>query len=660
MTTASARTVTWGIIGLGDISRRFAADLPRSGTGVLGAVASRDAERAARFAAEFGAARAYSDYDELLADPDVDAVYVSTVHTEHAAWATRAARAGKHVLCEKPLTPTYAGTLGVVEASRDQGTVLIEGYMFLFHPQTSALLELVSSGAIGSVQHVEASYTFRSSRRAGRLFDPMLAGGGILDVGGYPASAALAIVEAALGSPAAPESLTAQSSLTADGVDEWTTASVVFPGGITAHLSAAVGLAAPGRLTVYGSRGVIDVPSPWVLDPDTHGTLVVRPVGAEEYTVTTAAGSGYALEADALAHAAQDGASPALTGDASLAIARLLDSWRREAGVRYPFERDDIAVPTRDRRPLARRSSAMTYGRIPGVDKDISRLVMGCDNQQDLEFASVMFDDFYERGGNAFDTAYEYSGRLMERLLGQWMSNRGIRDELFVIGKGAHTPYCDPENLESQLLESLDDLQTDHVDLYFMHRDNESVPVGEFVDVLDRHYRAGRIGAFGGSNWTRERFDAANLYAAENGKQGFTALSNHFGLAEAYDLPWAGCRHVTDPESKRWLEEEQIPLFPWASQARGFFARADRDDLSDAQLVRCYYGDGNFERLDRARALAAQLGVAPTAVALAYVLQQNFPTFALIGPRTPTETRTSLAALDIELSPEQIAWLDLR
>jgi aryl-alcohol dehydrogenase-like predicted oxidoreductase len=285
---------------------------------------------------------------------------------------------------------------------------------------------------------------------------------------------------------------------------------------------------------------------------------------------------------------------------------------------------------------------------------------MGCDNQTDLTYAAVMFDDFYERGGNAFDTAYEYRGRLMEKLLGQWMTDRGIRDDLFVIGKGAHTPYCDPANLDSQLFETLDDLQTDHVDLYFMHRDNEQIPVGEFVDVLDEHYRAGRVKAFGGSNWSRERLEAANAYAAANGKQGFTALSNHFGLAQAYDLPWAGCRHVTDEASKQWLRDTQLPLFPWASQARGFFARADPADTSDAQLVRCYYSDDNFERLRRARELAEQRGVTATAVALAFVLHQEFPTFALIGPRTPTETRTSFEALAIDLSPAEVAWLDLR
>ena len=301
----------------------------------------------------------------------------------------------------------------------------------------------------------------------------------------------------------------------------------------------------------------------------------------------------------------------------------------------------------------------MLYGHVPGVEKRISRLVMGCDNQQTIEHASEIFDDFVDRGGNAFDTAFLYGDGVQERLLAQWMTARGNRDDMVIISKGAHTPHCDPESITEQLLTSLDRLQTDHADLYFMHRDNPEVPVGEFVDVLDEHVRAGRIRAFGGSNWSIERMDEANAYAAANGRRGFTMLSNHFGLAEAYDLPWEGCRHATDPESKRWLRETQTPLFPWSSQARGFFGRADPADRSDEELVRCYYGDGNFERLRRARELGEQFGVAPTAIALAYVLHQPFVTFPLFGPRTVEETRTSLDALAIELTPQQVSWLDL-
>lgn len=248
----------------------------------------------------------------------------------------------------------------------------------------------------------------------------------------------------------------------------------------------------------------------------------------------------------------------------------------------------------------------------------------------------------------------------MEVLLGRWLSMRGVRDDVVVVAKGAHTPHCDPESLSSQLLTSLDRLGIEGADIYMMHRDNPEVPVGEFVDVLDEHAQAGRIGVFGGSNWSIERFEEANAYAAAHGRQGFSVLSNHFGLAEAYDVPWVGCRHATDPESKAWLTRSGTPLLPWSSQARGFFARADPADTSDAELVRCYYSEANFERLRRARELAEQLGVQPTAIALAFVLHQPFPTFPLIGPRTMAETRSSLTGVGIDLTPGQVEYLDLR
>jgi aryl-alcohol dehydrogenase-like predicted oxidoreductase len=300
----------------------------------------------------------------------------------------------------------------------------------------------------------------------------------------------------------------------------------------------------------------------------------------------------------------------------------------------------------------------MSYGQIGGIDKPVSRLVMGVDNQPDLTHATVMFDDFVEQGGNTFDTAWLYGGGRLERLVGQWMRNRGNRDDLVIIGKGAHTPHCDPASIGRQLAESLDRLGTDHVDLYLMHRDNLDVPVGEFIEAMDEQRAAGHVRSFGVSNWSLARFDEANVYAAAHGRAALAGLSNHFSLAEAYEVPWAGCEHVTDRESRSWLDERQVPLLPWSSQARGFFAgRARPDDRSNEELVRCYYSDENFGRLARAEKLAHDLGVPTTAVALAYVLHQPFPTFPLIGPRTLAETNGSLRALDVELTPDQLSWL---
>jgi aryl-alcohol dehydrogenase-like predicted oxidoreductase len=228
-----------------------------------------------------------------------------------------------------------------------------------------------------------------------------------------------------------------------------------------------------------------------------------------------------------------------------------------------------------------------------------------------------------------------------------------------VLGKGAATPFCDPENLSRQLLVSLERMQTDYVDLYMMHRDNEAIPVDEFVDVLNEHQAAGRIRAFGVSNWSLARVQEANEYAAAHHVTGFSALSNNFSLARLVEPIWPGSIATSDAASRAWFARTQTALFPWSSQARGFFAVGARDNASDSELVRCWYSDDNFERLARVRALAEERGVLPINVALAYVLCQPFPTFPLIGPRSLQELRTSLPALTVELSADELEWLNL-
>lgn len=661
----------WAVLGPGSIARRFASQLPHSENGVMVALGSRSAERAQDFAEEFELCEPalLGTYEEVLASEEVDAVYVSTVHTGHARLAAGALAAGKHVLCEKPLTPDAASTMALTDLASRSETVLLEAYMYRFHPQTQQVLDLVAEGAIGTVSHIDTSFSFDTGARSGRLFDPETAGGGILDVGGYPLSFARFVAGAVQQERAAfadPVSLQARGTIGPTEVDEWAVAELELPGGITASLRTGVRLADPQSATIIGSRGVIRLADPWGLGEKQVIELDVVGEGSRRIEIEQA--FPYALEADALERAAAAGSEvPEITGENSCAQARWLEEWREQLGVSYPFEADEHRIPTLSGAPLVAGSvptgsgGPMPYAHIDGVGKPISRLVMGCDNQMTLSHASAMFDAFFEVGGTTFDTAYIYGGGRCEGLLGHWVENRGVREDVVIIAKGAHTPHCDPESIPRQLEESLERQRTGYADLYMMHRDDPSVPVGEFVDVMDELVRTGKIRAFGGSNWAPERVDAANAYAAEHGKHGFRLLSNHFGLAEALDVPWTGCEHATDPASKAWLRERQIPLFPWSSQARGFFTgRAAPEDRSDAELVRCYYSDENFERLERVRLIAAERGVPPTAVALAFVLHQPFPTFPLFGPRSIAEMRSSTLGLGVELSEAELDWLDLQ
>jgi aryl-alcohol dehydrogenase-like predicted oxidoreductase len=273
--------------------------------------------------------------------------------------------------------------------------------------------------------------------------------------------------------------------------------------------------------------------------------------------------------------------------------------------------------------------------------------------------AFALFDYFFEHGGNTFDTAHIYGGGLGERTLGEWVRQRGVREKVNLIVKGAHTPFCDPKNLVTQFAESLDRLQVDHADIYMLHRDNPAIPVGEFVEVLNEQVRAGRIGIFGGSNWSLERIDEANEYARKKGLQGFGTVSNQFSLARMVDPVWEGCIRSSDPASRTWFATTGIPLFAWSSQSRGFFIRGSRDYLADEELSRCWYSDDNFERLIRVQELAHKKKTEPVHIAAAYVLHQPFPVFALIGPRKPSELASSFKAFDVSLSPDEINWLNL-
>jgi predicted dehydrogenase/aryl-alcohol dehydrogenase-like predicted oxidoreductase len=657
------QTLRWGIIGTGNIASRFASQVPTSTTNEVVAVGSRSLDSANAFADKWDIAHRHGSYDDLLADETVDAVYIATPHPMHVEWAIKTAEAGKHVLCEKPLAINRAWSEAMIEAAVRNDVFLMEAYMYRCLPQTKLVARLVRDGEIGTVHQIQATFAFAAGfRPESRIFADELAGGGILDVGGYPVSYARLIAGIAAGQPFAdPAAVSAVGHVGETGVDEWTVATLFFDGGVTAQVSTGVRLSDQNQVRIFGSRGYLVVEDPWFGGDGKPTHVTLHKVGEEPRDISAEPALIYAAEAEAVQAAIQAGAkqAPEMSWADTLGNLTVQDQWRAAIGQQYASERDDATIPTATGRPLARRDDApMTYGKVPGLDKQVSRLVMGVDNQQTLPHAAVIFDDFVERGGTTFDTAYIYGGGRGEKLLGQWMKSRGNRDEVVVIGKGAHTPHCDPESITRQLHESLERLQTDHVDLYLMHRDNEEIPVSEFVDVLDEHFKAGRIKAFGGSNWSLQRFDEANAYAEANSKQPFTLLSNHLSLARAYDVPWAGCRHVSDDESQAWLRERQVALFPWSSQARGFFTgRAKPEDTSDSELVRCFYSDENFRRLDRARELAKAKGVEPTAIALAWLLHQPYPVFPLIGPRHVSETRTSTPGLSVSLTEDEVAYL---
>ena len=651
----------WGLLASGNIANAFAKGVLASQNGQLVAVGSRSQDKADKFADKYDIPNRHGSYEALLADPQVQAVYISTPHPGHAEWAIKAAEAGKHILCEKPLTMNASQTMAVIEAARQNDVFLMEAFMYRCHPQTEKLRELLREKAIGDVRLIQATFSFNGGPNyEGRLLRNELGGGGILDVGCYAASMARLIAGHALGRLFAdPIALSAQGHLGRERTDEWAIADLKFENDIVAQLSTGVQLNQDNSVRIYGSDGWIYIPSPWFCGGEDGGKIILHK-GKEAQEFTTESGNLYGMEADAVAANIEKREAPQMSPDDTLGNMKTLDQWRKAIGLVYDEEKPENYKRTMANRELEHKSGhKMKYGRVQHLDKDVSRLVFGCDNQESMAHASAVWDDWFEHGGNAFDTGHIYGGGYQEKLLGQWIKNHNIRNEVTVIVKGAHSPHCNPQDLTKQLHISLDRLQFECADIYFMHRDNLDIPVADFIEELNSHVKEGRIKAFGGSNWSLNRVQEANDYAESKGLQGFSGVSNNFSLARMVDPVWAGCIHASDANSRAWFERTQLALMPWSSQARGFFVRGDRNFTDDEELTRCWYADDNFARLERVQQMSEERGWSPINIALAYILNQPFPTFPLIGPRAISETHSSLGGLDIELTPNELKWLNL-
>lgn len=660
--------IRWGIIGPGTIAKTFAEGVAHSTTGRLVAIATRNPDRPG-LSDGFPGARIVNGYDALLSDAEIDAVYIATPHTGHAEWAIKAIRAGKHVLVEKPIALSAYDADAIFHEAKKAGVFAGEAYMYRLHPQTARIVELVKGGAIGEVRIIRSSFGFSmgSFRADHRLFANESAGGGILDVGGYPVSMARLIAGAVSGQPfLEPTKVSGVAHLGQSGVDEWASAVLKFPNEIIAEVSCSIMANQDNVLRIIGSEGRIEVQDFWFASGHKGGIGKIDVIkGKDRQTIEVAEDRYlYSFEVDAAGEAirnqSQEFAYPGMSWADTLGNLRVMDQWRASVGLEYGVESAAKRVLNIAGGKVAPGNS-VPKRQIPGVAKPASVVALGFEFFPNFASASLTLDSFYEAGGNLFDTAFVYGGGKTEAIFGDWHTSRNVpREEIVLIGKGAHSPLCYPDVIAKQLDQSLNRLKTDYVDIYFMHRDNTDVPVGEFVDAMDAEVKRGRIrGIFGGSNWTRQRMDEAIAYAEKTGKTAPGALSNNFSLAEMLDPIWAGCVAASDEPWKEWAKERQIPNFAWSSQGRGFFTdRAGRDKRDDEEIVRVWYSERNFERRDRAIELAKELGRHPIHIALAYVIAQPFPVIPLIGPRTIAELEDSLSALDIKLTPEQVRWLE--
>lgn len=663
----------WGILGTGNIAGTLAAAIKASNTGELVGVGSRTKESADRFGDKWEVPRRFATYEELLACDEVDAIYISLPNHLHAEWAIRCAAAKKHILCEKPLAMNYGEAMAVIEAAQYHDVFFMEAFMYRCSQQTHKLVEIIRGGAIGQVRIIQANFSYNMGPKYDNIRLINEAGGGaLMDVGCYCMSMARLVAGAAHGKEAVdPIEISGLAHIgETSRCDEWTVASARFPGDILATLTCGNEVNVDSTTRIWGSDGHILVPNPWFPGGKAgdKSQIIVNRAGSEETIEVEAYAGLYSNEVDTVAKfiSRREAPSPSMTYADSLGNQRALDEWRRQVGLAFDGENTTALTHTVSRRPLVRRAGArMTYGEIEGVGKPVSRLVIGTMVVTDsrLPFSFSLLDNFVENGGTAIDTAHVYQGGHSETAVGKWINTRGIRDRIVLIAKGGASIEVTPDWIERELNTTMDRLAQDYVDIYMMHRDNTQVPVGEFVDCLNRLREAGRLRAFGGSNWTTARLEEANEYARSKGVPGFACSSPNLSLAVWNEPMWANCVAASDPESKAWYAKTRLPLLAWSSQASGLFtgrySPADADNPAAAEVARVWFNEPNWKRLERAQEVAKTHGVTALQVALAYVLCQPVNVFALIGPQNLEETRTSLKALEVTLTPDEMRYLNL-
>lgn len=315
----------------------------------------------------------------------------------------------------------------------------------------------------------------------------------------------------------------------------------------------------------------------------------------------------------------------------------------------------------------------MKYLKIEGIDRPVSVLGLGTGTRVFAgahdDRAAELLDTFVAAGGNCVDAAAIYGFGESEKTLGRWLRKRGTRERVVLVSKGCHPnvdaqnifakpwePRVTPQAIQTDLTESLERLQTDSIDLYLLHRDDENVPVGPLIETLNAEQARGRIRAFGASNWSIARIVAANAYAAAHGLNGFVISSMQFSLARPVQMHFPGTVSASDADLA-WHTSHQFPLLAWSSLSAGYLTWQDPKASNDP-VLQSYETPTNAARRQRVQVLAARKGHSPAQLAVAYVLQQPFPVIALIGPTSGEHLSKLLESIQVTIGDSEKAWLE--
>ena len=325
------RVIRWGILGPGNIAHKFASGLSVLPDAKLIAVGSRSSERAAGFAREFDIPHRHGSYVDLANDPDVDAIYVATPHPFHKEYSILCLRAGKAVLCEKPLAINAQEAREIIECARGAEKFLMEAIWTRFLPVMVKVRELLAEGAIGEVRMLTADFGFRSGWNVeGRLLNPELAGGGLMDVGVYTVAMASMVFGAS------PSQIASIAHIGETGVDEQAAMVLGYDAGQLAILSCAIRTGTPQEARIMGTEGSIHIPNFWHA---TSATLYASGKDAKQIDIPFE-GNGYNYEADEVMRCLREGKleSDIMPLDESLSVMETMDQIRAQWGLKYPME----------------------------------------------------------------------------------------------------------------------------------------------------------------------------------------------------------------------------------------------------------------------------------------------------------------------------------
>lgn len=323
--------IRWGILGPGNIARQFATGLEALPAAELVAVGSRSQDRADSFGDQFDIPRRHASYEDLAADPDVDIIYVATPHTLHRDNSILCLEAGKHVLCEKPFAVNARQAADVIAVARERSLFLMEAMWTRFLPAVAKTRQWVAEGAIGDVNLITADFGFRAGvNPEGRLFNPSLGGGALLDVGIYPLSFASMVLGPR------PERLETMTELGETGVDELSTILLGYEEGAMAVLYTAIRTSTPVEARILGTEGRIHLPSQFYK----ADAVILEASGREERLDLPLEGNGYNYQAAAAMECVRAGQteSDVMPLDETLSLVELMDRIRARWGLIYPGE----------------------------------------------------------------------------------------------------------------------------------------------------------------------------------------------------------------------------------------------------------------------------------------------------------------------------------